>query len=455
MADSSVMGHRWGLFWGAVGLSTVFYAGLVWRQRVVEQREQRLVSIRAKDVTGFRVVGGETTFVDLKRDGNGFVFVAPYPGVAADQRAVKNFLSVLERLPARRRWEQSGDLSLFGVGPQSPRLTVELGERVIVLAVGNRNPVGAEVFVHIVKFNLPFPSSAPSGHLLPRGEGNSINDGEIALVPTTAGALFQVQGMDFRGRRILPEGELLAWSLDRPGRGVLKAEIHDHEWMVSEGTGPVYPSDRSAARDVAQRINRLRLSDFESVDRRLSLDASGLSNPVARLTVQVSSGPAVVLTLGRGENPRVLNLAVNGEVRGGVFIDFLDPWPALSQLRKKSLVDFPLASVTRFTVERDESLAVYEKQRGKWYRLGRERRLVDPRGVQAFLLALAKVKIESFDFSGSVEVPQRRYVLLNSDGERVMDLVLGENIDGVVSAAFGGARYRFLLEASETDQWGF
>lgn len=431
MADSSVMGRRWGLFWGAVGLLILCYAGLVWRQRVVAQREQRLVSIRANDVTAIRVVVGELTAVDLKREANGFVFVAPYPGVAADQRAVKNYLSVLERLPARRRWEQSGDLSLFGVGTQSPRLSVELGERSIVLAVGNRNPVGPDVYV----LNLTAK--------------------EVALVPATAGALFQVQGMDFRGRRILPEGELLGWSLDRPGRAMLNAEIRDHEWMVSEGTGPFYPSDRTAARNVAQRINRMRLSDFESVDRRLSLDAAGLSKPVARLTVQVSSGPPAVLTLGRGENPGVLNLAVNGEVRGGVFVEFLDPWPTLAQLRKQSLVDFPLASVTRFTLERDASLAVYEKQRGKWYRLGRERRLVDPRGVQGFLLALAKVKIESFDFSGSVEVPQRRYVLFNSDGERVMDLLLGENKDGVVLAAFGGARYRFSLPAAETDLWGF
>jgi hypothetical protein len=425
------MGRRWGLFWGAVGLLMVCYAGLVWRQRVVGQREQRLVSIRAKDVTGFRVVAGESISVDLKRDDNGFVFVAPYPGVAAEQRAVKNYLTVLERLPARRRWDQSGDLSLFGVGPQSPRLIVDLGQTSIILVVGNRNPVGPEVYVC------------------------NLTAKEVALVPDTAGVLFQVQGMDFRGRRLLPEGAVRGWSLERPGRGVLNAEIRDNEWMVSEGTGPFYPSDRSAARDTAQRIGRLRLSDFESVDRRLSLDAAGLASPAARLTVRVSSGPAVVLTLGRGQNPRVLNVAVNGEVRGGIFVDFLDPWPSLAQLRKHALVDFPLASVTRFTVERDESLAVYEKQRGKWYRLGRERRLVDPRGVQTFLLALAKVRIESFDFSGSVEVPQRRYVLFNSDGERVMDLVLGENKDGVVPAAFGGARYRFSLAAAETDLWGF
>ncbi len=438
MAGSAVMGRR-GILWVPVAVAAVVYGGLLWRQQAVERREKRLVSFRAKEVSEVRLTGwvgeeGDKSIgiaFHLKKEKDDFVFVEPYPGVAADQRALKNYLSVLERVPVRRRWEQSDDVHRFGVEPDSPRLTVGLGGWSFDLVVGNSNPVGAEVFVY------------------------NLTSKEMALVPATVGALFRVQAMDLRVRRIVPVGDVRGWTLERPGRAGLIAEIRDSEWMVSEGTGPFFPADRSAARGVEQRLVRLYLTDFDAVDRRLSLEAAGLSRPLARLTIQVSSGPATVLTFGRGENPRVLNVAVDGEVRGGVGVDFLDAWPGLAHLKKQALVDFPLASVTRFTVERDESLAVYEKQRGKWYRLGRERRLVDPRGVQGFLLALAKVKIESLDFSGEVEVPQSRYVFFNSEGERVMDLVLGEKKDGVVTASFGGARYRFLLPADETDQWGF
>lgn len=442
------MARRQGLFWAGLAVLAAFYAGLVWHQHHAARREERLVSFRAKDVTEVRLTRGEvktesgqySTLFELKKEGNGFVFLHPYPGVAADSKAINNYLSVLERVPVRRRWDQKGNLSAFGVGPDSPQLVVGVGDRAVVLAAGKKNPVGSELFVF-----QHFGSSID-------GEKD---EGDMALVSMAAGALFQVQPMDFRARRVFPEGSVRRWMLERPGTPAVNAELINNQWMVSESSGPFFPTDRSAAHDPVQRIVRLRLSDFESLDKQFSLESAGLSSPVARLTVYLSTGPGTVLTLGQGQNAGALNAAVNGEIRGGVSTDFLEYWPSLAQLRKRRLVDFPLATVTRFTVERDDSLAVYEKQRGKWYRLGRERRPVDPRGVQAFFLALAKVEIDSFDFSASVESPQRRYVFYNSDSEQVMDMALGEKLDGKTPASFGAGRYRVFLSAEETDQWGF
>ena len=119
------------------------------------------------------------------------------------------------------------------------------------------------------------------------------------------------------------------------------------------------------------------------------------------------------------------------------------------------MVDFALSTIVRFAITRDEVTAVYEKQRGQWVRLGRERRPVDVRKVQLFLLALAKIEIKSFDFSGTVDPVARQYAFFDGDGNTLLDLRLGTESAGEVPATFAEAPYRFTIPAKDVDGLGF
>ena len=111
----------------------------------------------------------------------------------------------------------------------------------------------------------------------------------------------------------------------------------------------------------------------------------------------------------------------------------------------------PLSAITRFTSVQDSVTALYEKQRGHWVRLGRERRPVDLRVVQTFLAALAKIKIASFDVSGTVEPVARQYTFYDGDGTTLLDLRLGTESAGQVPAAVGGTASRFSIPANDVE----
>jgi hypothetical protein len=418
---------------GGMALLFVLYGILFAVQQEKEKRATRLSDVTAGTVTGVRLAFSQETAAELKRENGRFLFVEPYAGVLAEPRAIDQYLAVVQRLPVRRRWALADDPSPYGIGPESPRLVLitPFHERVYVL--GNRNPVAPEFYVYL-----------PHTH-------------EIALIPAPAVAVFQARAIDFRNRRVFPaDGTVTGWTVQGVGRPLVQGEKRGEEWWAAEEDGPFVPCDRRQAMTLVDRINGVRLTDFDALDKKRSLAEAGLLAPPTRLTVLFSTGPAVDLVFSNSSaDSRSLTVAVNGEIVGGVPPSFVDGLPrGRADIERKNLIDFPLQAIGRFTVVRDGTTAVYEKERGKWVRLGRERRPVDLRAVQSFFLKLAKIKIEKFEFGETVEAVDREYAFFKADGESLLVLRLGVESFGQVPASFPEAPYRFTIPSSDLDQLG-
>lgn len=425
------MGHFWtrARVGGLLTASFAIYGLLFTVHRRREKRDHRLIDVPANTWTGLKVFSGENASLELKREDGAFRFVHPYAGVPVEGQAIRNFLGVLERVPVRRRWKEKEDRTKYGIGPASPRIVLLGPKGEVTFALGNKNPVAPEFFV------------AP------------LDSDEITLIPAPSAALFQVRGMDFRNRKLMASDSVLSgWTWRTPGRPPIQGEKRGAEWTIAEGDGPFVPGDRRQADALEDRIRSLRLSDFEALDRNLSLKEAGVSSPLAQLTLRFSSGPAVEWAFGAMAGKDVHTVAVDGVIRGGVPTSFLAGGPQRgADLQRKNVVDFPLSAITRFTSVQDSVTALYEKQRGHWVRLGRERRPVDLRVVQTFLAALAKIKIASFDVSGTVEPVARQYTFYDGDGTTLLDLRLGTESAGQVPAAVGGTASRFSIPANDVE----
>ncbi|RMD82464.1 MAG: DUF4340 domain-containing protein, partial [Candidatus Dadabacteria bacterium] len=250
-----------------------------------ESQEDRVVDIKADDVSAIRLQYPDSPTIRVERSGDGWHMTEPVDA-PADGPAVDRLLKQIVEAKAERRipGEEAQDLKIYGLEGDGERARVTLfakdGSELPDIIVGKTTPVGFQAFVRV--------------------EGND----EVIVTPLIFHTGVKKRPFDLRDKNLLhvETDQVQAISIERPGEKIRLERTGDEWYIVSPRK---FLADRNRIQGLISSINNLRATAFFS-DEEANRDEFGLTTPSLSITAELGDKGSAGFRLGKkDEGPPV------------------------------------------------------------------------------------------------------------------------------------------------------
>ena len=353
--------------------------------------------------------------VVIAREGDTFKFISPYEGIPVYMEALRSYYSALCELEIGRVISDTGTplLADFGISESSPVLMLEFSRRRMILAMGDRSPLGNQRYVHMPDRNILFITRRDAAHL------------------------FDVRAEKLRDGRIIEydASDITDISVYTGGRKRYGLVRRHKRWYVSgHGSQRQYLCERAHVEELIKNLANLRVMDFAPYDLQMDTKECGITEPHISLGVGADT-----ISFGRFYGASMVYTAKNNELVGGCPAEFVREIPTSAEpYYLRTVIDFPLHRVARFTATGEEMIYTYEKKRGVWYRTGAKTRRMDERRMYEFFTALASLSVQAHIFDEPLGSIRKEYLMYDRNGIELAHILIGGiSQDGHIKVRFG------------------
>ncbi len=250
-----------------------------------ESREDRVVDVKAEDVSAIRLQYPDSPTIRVERSGDGWHMSEPVDA-PADGPAVDRLLKQIVEAKAERRipGTEAQDPEIYGLEGSGERARVTLytkdGSELPDIIVGKTTPVGFQAFVRI--------------------EGKD----EVIVTPLIFHTGVKKRPFDLRDKSLLhvdPE-HVVAISLTRKGE-TIRLERSGDDWSLVAPRK--FPADKNRIQGLIGSVNNLRATAFFS-DEDADREKFGLTDPSLEISLELGEEGSAGFRLGKkDEGPPV------------------------------------------------------------------------------------------------------------------------------------------------------
>ncbi len=377
-----------------------------------KEREGRVLSLKADDVTKLEIETPSDRFVLERGDGGAWRVTAPV-AAEADDGTVRRLLSQLESLSVVRAIDDINDLAALGLDkPAVQVIAYRPGGRAEV-AFGDENPAGSGVYVQR-------------------------DDRKVFLTATSAKSTFEVSRDDVRRKEFIdfnPESVTEIAVVHR-GRSV-RLRREGGEWRMID---PSRTADPETVSSLLSRLRALRATGFaDTAEQRDALRVSAKPHT----QIDVTADDAVVrVAIHRAADGSFYARAA-GETLYKLNQSVVESLPLdATALRDMRLTRVAFDDVRGVEVERDSERYRVVRREDGWEIEGRRLEEAGARDVEAMIRSLAALRGESVAAetpsalpANTFAVPAARVTLRGTDDRQLAVVTIGD--------ASGERRYAF------------
>jgi len=345
----------------------------------VTQREHRVLTLKAGDITGLEIQGVDRNFAFERKDGKWFL-KRPLQ-VAANASEIEGVLSTLEFMEARRILT-SADLreakrSLSDYGLEKPRLVAHLATRngEIVLHIGNEARQGDALYIQVA--------------------GNPA----VFLVSKDLATRLDKKLDDYRERTLFDFTEAQVSRLEiRNGSKLVEFNKTNSVWRITQPL--TSQAESSKVSDLLQQTTALRAIDFLSDDPTAAKEY-GLEDATQEISMRLERNDAPY-GLVIGNKLKTDDKKVAARVKGqNSIISIPSSFVAemtspLSDFRDHALAQFNPSEVNSVEVRTRQVSFTVQRSDDGWKIVEPEKIDADGEMVEQFLTKLNSVRIKEF-----------------------------------------------------------
>ncbi|MBI3038106.1 DUF4340 domain-containing protein [bacterium] len=312
------------------------------------------------------------------------------------------------------------DSSIFGIGTNSPQLSIESASETVTFRLGNDSPVGGSYLI-------------------------KVGDPAIYLVSGSVVPAFRKSVNDLRSKNLFFQEDNFSTSdvsfvkLEQASGVFEIKKVKSGDWEIVSPKKA--KADSTEINSIIERMHDLRITSFVS-DQILGSNTYGLDKPQGKIAFESSNGNKFEVLIGREENSQIfLKRADQPFVYGVVRADLTMFDKDFNGLRSKVLPQILSSEIKGLSIKTaSESYMVQKNASNSWEIKGR---IIDSVKVNDLIGAYNSTKIHSFlpwteGKSQGIEnvIDCDRFELISASETRT--LVFGKTEGTYVSAALEG-----------------